>query len=203
MCNAAILTGGRARRFHGADKSALVVDGRPILDRQIAALTAVAGLQEILLVGGAQTDPRARMIPDRIPNAGPLGGIHAALSTLPPAPADATMFILACDMPYVSTLLISHLLSLAHTADMVVPRTDRGYHPLCAVYTRACLEPIARLLAGGRLKVMNILGEVRVRVVAAEELDRFGECHRLLSNVNTPVEHAALQDSQGSQGHQL
>jgi molybdopterin-guanine dinucleotide biosynthesis protein A len=203
MCSAAILTGGRARRFHGADKSALVVEGRPILDRQVAALTAVAGLQEILLVGGAQTDPRARTISDRIPNAGPLGGIHAALSTLPPAPADATMFVLACDMPYVSTPLISHLLSLARTADMVVPRTDRGYHPLCAVYTRACLEPIARLLADGRLKVMNILDEVRVRVVAAEELDRFGECHRLLSNVNTPVEHAALQDSQGSQGHQL
>jgi molybdopterin-guanine dinucleotide biosynthesis protein A len=171
------------------DKSALVVDGRRILDHQIAALTAVAGLQEILLV-----------------DAGPLGGIHAALSTLPPTAADATMFILACDMPYVSTPLISHLLSLAHTADVVVPRTDRGYHPLCAVYTRACLEPIARLLADGRLKVMNILDEVRVRVVAAQELDRFGECHRLLSNVNTPVEHAALQDSQGSrrsQGHQL
>ncbi|HEX4565375.1 MAG TPA: hypothetical protein VH138_02045 [Vicinamibacterales bacterium] len=92
---------------------------------------------------------------------------------------------------------------MAHTADLVVPRTDRGYHPLCAVYARACLEPIARRLADGRLKVMNILDEVRVRVVAAQELDRFGECHRLLSNVNTPCEHAALQDSQGSQGHQL
>jgi len=74
---------------------------------------------------------------------------------------------------------------------------------LCAVDTRACLEPIARLLAGRRLKVMNILDEVRVRVVGAQELDQFGECHRLLSNVNTPVEHAALQGSRGSQGHQL
>ena len=38
MASAAILAGGRASRFGGSDKSALVVGGRSILDRQIEEL---------------------------------------------------------------------------------------------------------------------------------------------------------------------
>jgi molybdopterin-guanine dinucleotide biosynthesis protein A len=36
--SAAILAGGRASRFGGRDKSALIVNGRTILDRQLSAL---------------------------------------------------------------------------------------------------------------------------------------------------------------------
>ena len=56
MRSAAILTGGRASRFGGRDKSALVVEGRTILDRQLAMLRGVPHLGEILVVGGAPRD---------------------------------------------------------------------------------------------------------------------------------------------------
>ena len=36
--SAAILAGGRATRFGGRDKSTLIVDGRPILEQQMAAI---------------------------------------------------------------------------------------------------------------------------------------------------------------------
>jgi molybdopterin-guanine dinucleotide biosynthesis protein A len=78
-------------------------------------------------------------------------------------------------------------------ADIVVPRTERGYHPLCAVYTRACLEPIARRLADGRLKLVGLFDDVRVRVVTAEALAAFGDPDRLLANVNTPLEYRAIE----------
>ncbi len=38
MVTAAILAGGQATRFGGRDKSALIVEGRSILERQIAEL---------------------------------------------------------------------------------------------------------------------------------------------------------------------
>jgi molybdopterin-guanine dinucleotide biosynthesis protein A len=41
MPSAAILAGGRASRFGGRDKSALVVEGQPILDRPLAALVHI------------------------------------------------------------------------------------------------------------------------------------------------------------------
>jgi molybdopterin-guanine dinucleotide biosynthesis protein A len=200
MLSAAILAGGQAGRFGGRDKGALVVGGRSIRERQIAELAALT--TEILIVGGdADGEGRARVIRDRIPGCGPLGGLHTALLE---ASGDPTI-VIACDMPYVSAPLLGHLASLARDVDAVVPRTGDGYHPLCAVYARACLEPIARRLAEGRLKMTGLFDDVRVRVVEVEELQAFGDVDRLLANVNSPADHRELvarQRPQGSQGHQ-
>ena len=78
-----------------------------------------------------------------------------------------------------------------------MPRTERGYHPLCAVYTRACLEPVATRLADRRLRMRELVADMRTRVVPAEEIDRFGDRRRLLANVNTPAEYAGLETLQG------
>jgi molybdopterin-guanine dinucleotide biosynthesis protein A len=194
--SAAILAGGRATRFGGRDKSALIVDGRPILERQIAELSRVT--TDILIVGANCLPPlfreRAgaapRLVSDIVPGSGPLGGIQAALTR---ARGDA-VFVAACDMPYLDATFVSYLLSLTREADAVVPRTEHGYHPLCAVYTRACLEPIALRLAERRLKMSDLLTDVRTRVVTAEELAGFDR--RLLANVNTPAEYAGLESLQ-------
>jgi molybdopterin-guanine dinucleotide biosynthesis protein A len=79
-----------------------------------------------------------------------------------------------------------------------VPQTERGYHPLCAVYTRACLEPVAARLADRRLAMRDLVDAMRTRVVTTEEIDRFGDRHRLLANVNTPAEYAGLEALQGN-----
>jgi len=197
MASAAILAGGRATRFGGRDKSALLVDGRPILQRQLAELARVTS--DILIVGGRDGAANARAFPaidgiaprsvaDIIPGCGPLGGIHAALSE---ARSDL-VFVLACDMPYIAAAFVAYALALARDADAVVPRTERGYHPLCAVYSRACLEPATRRLAAGHWKTIDLMLDVRTRIVTPEELDRFGGETTLLANVNTPDEYADL-----------
>jgi len=78
-----------------------------------------------------------------------------------------------------------------------VPQTERGYHPLCAVYTRACLAPVAARLAARRLRMRELVDELPARIVTAEEIDRFGDRHVLLANVNTPAEYAGLEALQG------
>jgi molybdopterin-guanine dinucleotide biosynthesis protein A len=192
MWSAAILAGGQARRFGGRDKSALVVEGRTILERQIAELTALTS--DILIVGGRQTSGGpARVVADIIAGCGPLGGLHTALRE---SEGDATI-VIACDMPYLVAPFLRHLLSLTRDRDAVVPRTERGYHPLCAAYTRACLAPAASRLAHGRLKLTGLLEDVRLRVVTTAEIDAFGDHRRLLANVNTPVEYDGLAALQG------
>src|SRR5439155_16087595 len=173
MRRIAILAGGRATRFDGRDKSALLVDGRTILDRQLDELSPLT--DDVMIVGGnfdgdcfqgarrlsasarerheratvdapkrlrreggqpsvsARRRTGVRVIPDIVPGSGPLGGLHAALTA---AHGDA-VFVVACDMPYVTAALVEYLFSLAGDAQIVVPRTERGYHPLCAVYRRA------------------------------------------------------------------
>jgi len=203
MESAAILAGGRATRFGGRDKGALVVGGQTILERQIAELSLVTN--DILIVGVHASDRShavqalagaghaaarvvPRMITDAVPGCGPLGGIHAVLT----AARGNAVFVAACDMPYLNAAFISYLLGLTREADAVVPRTPDGYHPLCAAYTRACLEPIARRLAGRQLKTIDLMMDVRTRIVTPEELDRFGGERKLLANINTPAEYAGL-----------
>jgi molybdopterin-guanine dinucleotide biosynthesis protein A len=216
MWSAAILAGGQARRFGGCDKGALVVNGQTIRTRQLAALAQIAS--DIMIVGEAARNvqrgdiapdssdagPQAcdlngaaglplRTIPDRIPGCGPLGGLHTALSE---ARGDA-LVVVAGDMPFVSAPFLAHLLALTSEADAVVPMTGRGYHPLCAAYTRACLEPIVRRLAEGQLKVTEVLGDVRVRKVTTAEMCVFGDPDTLVANVNTPDEYRGLAAHQG------
>src|SRR5581483_6228117 len=104
----------------------------------------------------------------------------------------AAVAIVACDMPYISGPFLLHLLTLTAEADVVVPQTERGYHPLCAAYTRACLEPTARRLGGHRLKMTDLINEMRVRVVTTAEIAAFGDPDRLLANVNTPDEYLEI-----------
>ena len=197
MFSAAILIGGKATRFEGRDKSALIIDGLTILSRQLAALNGVApdGNIDVMLVGArpaGEVPASVRVVPDLVPGCGPLSGLHAALSS---ARCEATI-MLACDMPFVSAPLLRHLLSLAGGADgpdIVVPRTNRGYHPLCAVYSRACLEPAARRLARGDFTLSSLFDDMRVRVVTADALEAFGDPDRLLANVNTSIEYRAIE----------
>jgi molybdenum cofactor guanylyltransferase len=184
------------------------VDGATILDRQLATLGTVS--DDLLIVGSAFARDVAqgfqpcgsgavRCVADIVPGCGPLGGLHAALT----AARHDILLLVACDMPYVTAAFAEYLLSLARDGvdvDAVVPRSERGYHPLCAVYTRACLEPAAARLADRRLTLRELVDDVRTRVVPIEEIRRYGDPDRLLANVNTPAEYAGLE---ALQGHKL
>jgi len=195
MASAAILIGGQATRLGGLDKSAIHVGGRSIFERQLAEVEQLT--DDILIVGRtAHNHAGLRYIEDRVAGQGPLGGLEAALS----AARDDELVLLACDMPFVTAPLLTYLLGLTRDADAVVPRTERGYHPLCAAYTRACAALVRRHLEQGRLALRELLTEVRLRVVEPGELERFGDAERLLANANTPDELRGLEALLGHEG---
>jgi molybdopterin-guanine dinucleotide biosynthesis protein A len=92
----------------------------------------------------------------------------------------------------VTAALFEHLLASARDADIVVPRTERGYHPLCAAYTRACRPAVARRLAERRLSMVGLFEDVRVRVIDRSEIEQFGDPDQVLANVNTPADFGEL-----------
>jgi molybdopterin-guanine dinucleotide biosynthesis protein A len=148
MWSAAILAGGRAIRFGGRDKSALMVCGRRILDWQLEALSDIA--DDIMLVGGREAGgptprtPRSgrsmasiRLVADRVAGCGPLGGLEAALDSA----AGDRLVLLACDMPFVTAPFLARLLTLTDEADAVVPRTARAASIRSAPRTRGSAGP--------------------------------------------------------------
>ena len=147
MASAAILAGGQARRFGGRDKSALRVGGR--------RFSSVSSMRWRMspTISCSSAAVRWKMSPDSgrciaivVPDSGPLGGLDAALT----AARDDALLLIACDMPFVTAAFLENLLALSDAVDAVVPRTERGYHPLCAVYGRVpSVGRPARSLSGG------------------------------------------------------
>jgi molybdenum cofactor guanylyltransferase len=190
VASGAILNGGRASRFGGRDKGALIVEGRTVRDRLVAVLTQA--LDEVMIVGGRTDDVAwpagVRRVDDLVPDHGPLGGLQAALD----AASCEVVLVVACDMPGVTAPFVRYLVAAADNVDAVVPRTESGYHPLCAVYRRTVLSVVSRHLAAGRLALRDLLTEVRVREVTETELAAIGHPAALLANLNTPDDYRAL-----------
>jgi molybdenum cofactor guanylyltransferase len=184
---AAILAGGGARRMGGADKGALDVGGQPILARQLDVLRQVAG--EIFAVGRAPAGlpPDIRVVPDRIPGAGALGGIYTAIVE---SPCDRTL-VVACDMPFVTRQLVERLVErlAAEDADVIMPRTAQGYEPLCAIYSKACAEGIRERIEHGDLQAAVPPSGVRMVELGPDVLAALDPSGSALTNVNTPADH--------------
>ncbi|HEY0996201.1 MAG TPA: molybdenum cofactor guanylyltransferase [Gemmatimonadaceae bacterium] len=189
----AILAGGESSRFGGKPKGLELVEGARMIDRVAAALREVTG--ELLLVandpGAGEWLPGARVVPDRVPKAGPLAGIQAALH----AANDRGVLVVAWDMPFVSAALLRAIAERGEAAHaIVVPeaRTGRA-EPACAYYPGDCLHALDRFLAEGRRRPAHFIEEYGcVARLGPPDLVAFGDPARLLSSVNTPDEHARL-----------
>jgi molybdenum cofactor guanylyltransferase len=190
---AAILAGGQARRLGGRDKSALRVGAASILEHQLSIVRELT--PHILIVGREQPHPEqpdVRTVPDRVPGAGALGGLYTALIE---ARTDQVV-VLACDMPFVTTPFLSLLASLGDQnveADVVLPRDERGRHPLCASYRTRVAPRLKRHIDAGELRVREAVNELHVREVGPDQLAAYNQAGRLLLNVNTPDDYARAQ----------
>jgi molybdopterin-guanine dinucleotide biosynthesis protein A len=90
-------------------------------------------------------------------------------------------------MPFLSAALIGYMASL--DADLVIPRTARGYEPLCAIYSRACAAGIRARIDSGRLEASVLPGDVRVVEVGGRTLAAYDPHGLVFVNVNTPHDY--------------
>ena len=184
-CTGVILAGGAASRYGGLPKGLERVGGKRLIDRVAEALLEVT--DDLLLVANspdaADWLPGVRLGADIVPNAGGLGGIHAALHL-----AQSAVLVVAWDMPFVPRGLLARLRELGDSADVAVPESGsrRGVEPLCAFYATTCLPAIDRSLAENDLRVVGFHSSVHVARLPAAEVSAFGDPELLFMNVNTP-----------------
>jgi molybdopterin-guanine dinucleotide biosynthesis protein A len=167
----------------GADKAFMDFGGRTLLDSAIGVMREVC--PNLIIVGDpAKFATYGEAVPDRYRGCGPLAGIHAALLH---SSAELNL-VLAVDMPFVSRELLAFLLAGASETEdiVVVPRTAKGFQPLCAVYRRAFATAAEEALRAGKYKIDSVFSGVAVRFIEAEELARAGFSEREFFNVNTP-----------------
>lgn len=142
--DAIVLAGGGARRLGGADKPALSVGGRTLLDRVLAACQDAA---RTIVVGPRR--PTARPVHwtrEHPQGGGPLAALDAGLqqSTAP------TLLVLSADLPFLdrnTTTALRHTLTET-TADAALLTDDNGRdQPLVAAYRAESLRRELALLA--------------------------------------------------------
>ncbi|HEY7745211.1 MAG TPA: formate dehydrogenase accessory sulfurtransferase FdhD [Desulfuromonadales bacterium] len=185
-----ILAGGESRRM-GSDKSLLPLNGGRFIDHVYRCL---AGLFDEVLIVTNSPDLYAglpcRTVPDLYPLKGSLAGIHSGLSHA----RCGKIFVVACDMPFLSAEVIRRLCAAGEAADVIIPRSERGVEPLHALYDTRCLPAVEELLDAGEKKIVRFFPRVRVCEVPSTA---FADCdpdERSFRNINTPQEYFALRD---------
>jgi len=186
MCqvSAIILAGGRSLRM-GRNKALLEIDSKSIIERQIEELQK--GFDSVKIVCNQPeqySELGVSLVQDEFPGCGPLAGIHAGLKS---TGADA-VFVVPCDMPFVTADLGLQLLERLGEADGVVLTYQGKIEPLCAVYRKSCLSAIEEFLTEGRLKVIDFYPLVNIKFLPATELIQGELAENVFFNINTPEE---------------
>jgi molybdopterin-guanine dinucleotide biosynthesis protein A len=196
--SAFILCGGASSRM-GQPKGLLKFGGEPLILR-IAALveSLVSG---VTVIGPPEpyanlglhvtADADLGIVEEKGTTAGPLRGIASALIST----RTDWNFILACDLPYLTTEWLGWMLAraMASRQQIVMPRTARGLEPLAAVYRRECAEPIAAALRRGVRKVSDALEQFRIDFVSEGDWAHVDPTGRVLYNMNAPADYQEAQ----------
>ncbi|MBL0713459.1 MAG: molybdenum cofactor guanylyltransferase [Desulfosarcina sp.] len=183
-CSGVILAGGRNSRFGGREKALIPLAGKPMIDHIIKALDGL--FDEIIIVSNRPqllADRDATIVTDLLDAESPLAGIHAGLFY---SHGD-DVFITACDTPLLRPALIATLLEARQPGiDLVVPETQSGLEPLCAIYAQRCLAPIENRLRRGDYRIRRFLDRVRVKRVSEKRLRPADPDLLSFKKVNTP-----------------
>lgn len=194
----AILAGGQSRRM-GQDKALLQVQGRTLLERVIERAGSIAS--EIFIVAYDRPEYERfglRVVLDRFPHAGSLGGIYTGVSE---AVHDYCL-ALACDMPFINVDLLSHMASLPRDYDVLVPslaaeRSGQGgretLETLHAIYAKTCEREMEERLRAGAFKIVDAFAGLRVRRIPEGEIRKFDPELLSFFNANTPEEFTWVQ----------
>jgi len=180
-----ILVGGASSRM-GTDKARLKLGKKTFVERIFEALTPLVNGTTLISSNSRTANWGMPVITDVFEGWGALGGLHSALSA-----CDSTWaFVVACDLPLVTTDLFVRLASFREGNEAVAPVQRDGYlQPLCTLYrTEPCRRCAEQLIASGERRPKSLLSAVKTRWVAFNEIEDLDGSEAFFANINTPAD---------------
>lgn len=173
----------------GTDKALLrLPSGETMLEHALATAASVASEARIVGVRDRYSGYAwaGAIVEDAFPGHGPLGGIHAALTT---SSTDWNL-VLAVDTPRITHALLHWLVECARYSNAIVtvPRVGGRFQTLCAIYRKRFEEIALRALHANENKIESLFARLETRVVEECELQAAGFGGELFLNCNTPEE---------------
>jgi molybdopterin-guanine dinucleotide biosynthesis protein A len=151
-----ILAGGTSSRM-GKNKALIEINGKSLIKLVSEKLKQVFN-QVIIIANDSRSYEHLglEIFPDVYEQCGPLGGIHAAFDHS----GSSSLFVSACDTPFISPDLIRYILSFPSPKFVKIPIADGYEHPLCGIYHREIFPELVRRLEQRDLKLMDFLNNV-------------------------------------------
>jgi molybdopterin-guanine dinucleotide biosynthesis protein A len=190
-----VLAGGLSTRFSGKNKAFFKIGGRRLIDRVHDIFEDV--FAEIILVTNQPIDYLdwdGKIVTDIFPVRSSLTGIHAGLFYA----AYPFAFFSACDTPFLRKTVVETVVSaVSENVDVVIPKVEAGLEPLCAAYSRRCLEPVTRCLNRRELTIRKFFKKLRVKTISETHIRRVDPKLESFLNINTPSDLAAFESDPG------
>jgi molybdopterin-guanine dinucleotide biosynthesis protein A len=183
-CSGVILSGGLAARYDGTEKALLRVSGIRILDRIYEIYREL--FDEIILVTNFPEkflDWDLLIVSDLFQIRSSLTGIHAGLFYM----TNPYAFISACDTPFLKKEMVETVIGkIEAQIDIVIPETSAGFEPLCAAYSKRCLEAAQNHLEQKKLKITKTFRKSRIKTISEKALRKIDPELQSFFNINTP-----------------
>ncbi len=199
-CTGVILSGGLSTRFNGKNKAFISVGGIWILDRLYRIFSDL--FSEIILV---TNDPGQfvkwdlTIVTDIFPVRSSLTGIHAGLFFM----KNSFGFFAACDTPFLNKDLVEVLLeNIEGNKDIIIPETTAGMEPLCAIYSKRCLNTAEHHIKQNKFKIQRALRKHQWKIIPESQLRTKDPELKSFFNINTPGDLARAEQmaARGEQG---
>ncbi len=191
-----ILSGGENRRIPVV-KGFLEIDGKTMIERNVEVLAGVFGK----VVISTNTPERyfrlgVPLVGDIIPERGPIAGILSVLA----ATGEDSVFVVACDMPFINEELIRYIAGVYNEegrrkrqkADAVIPVFEGKTEPLFGVYTKSVIRAIEASILTGKKGLIALLDGLQVRYVSDEEVRAIDPKGESFININTMKDYERI-----------
>lgn len=186
QCAGVILCGGLSSRFSGKNKAFIHVGQMPMLDDILTVFRTI--FKDIFLVAGDPAeylDWNINIVTDVLPVRSSLTGLHSGLFFA----STPYIFVAACDTPFLKKEVIEQIVAFIEPyADVIIPKTSKGFEPLCAVYSKKCIKPIENNIMKHKVKISQFFNNVRVKQVPEDVLRKHDPDLVSFFNINTPLD---------------
>lgn len=181
-----ILSGGLSTRLSGRNKAFIEIQGRRIIENTYRIFSRL--FKEIILVTNQPElygEWDFKVVSDIFSVRSSMTGLHAGLYHA----AHPFAFAVACDSPFLNEELIRSVLShVTPETYIVVPRTELGYEPLFAIYSKQCLPALEESITAGRYRIVEIFDRGPTTRIPASKLRKADPELLSFFNINTPAD---------------
>ncbi len=184
-----ILAGGESRRM-GSNKSLLPLAGARFIDHVYRRMAEL--FNEVIIVTNTPDlykEIPCRKVPDIYYAQGALAGVHSGLAHA----RCEKIFVVACDMPFISAKVVKEICNHADQGDLVVPYSSNGHEPLHALYCKSCLPAMEEVLDAGLKRIIAFFDKVHQVELPAATIRQHDPEEKSFQNINTPEDYFRLR----------